>query len=213
MRPADGPAKDSLQLREADLVELDARSDQTSRLLVCGELKHQLLVMGMPVIALLTSGDQSSRIAALRAGSADCLWPEMAELESIARLGTLLRLGSLERAHRQQSEVLARQSVILEQKVADRTEESLRGRDAIIFGLAKLAESRDDTTGHHLERVCSYSAALAEGFVRMYGSQRQGINTQWVMQIEQTAAFHDIGKVGIPEASCSRPALSRRMSA
>ena len=89
--------------------------------------------------------------------------------------------------------------MILEQKVADRTEEFFRGRDAIIFGLAKLAESRDDTTGHHLERVCSYSAALAEGFVRMYGSQRQGINTQWVMQIEQTAAFHDIGKVGISD--------------
>ena len=40
VRPADGPAKDSLQPREADLMVLDARSDQTSCLLVCGELKH-----------------------------------------------------------------------------------------------------------------------------------------------------------------------------
>ncbi len=199
VQPSDGSPKDSVQLRTADLVLLDARSDQYSRLLVCSELKHQLLVLGMPVVALLAGGDEASRIAALRAGAADCIWPQMAELESIARLGTLLRLGSLERAHRQQSEALARQSVILEQRVADRTQESLRGRDAIIFGLAKLAESRDDTTGHHLERVCAYSATLAEEFVRLFGAQRQGIDAQWVMQIEQTAALHDIGKVGIPD--------------
>ena len=191
--------RESVQLCDADLILLDARSDRASRLIVCSEQKHQLIMLGMPVIALLANGEESSRIAALRAGAADCLWPEMAELESIARVGTLMRLGSLERAQRGQSEALTRQRVILEQRVADRTEESLRSRDAIIFGLAKLAESRDDTTGHHFERVCSYSAALAQGFVRTFGAQRQGLNAQWVMQIEQTAALHDIGKVGTPD--------------
>ena len=40
----------------------------------------------------------------------------------------------------------------LEQKVAERSAELVHGRDTLIFGLAKLAESRDDETGKHLER-------------------------------------------------------------
>ena len=39
---------------------------------------------------------------------------------------------------------------------------SLETREVVIFALAKLAESRDPETGHHLERVQRYSRLLAE---------------------------------------------------
>ena len=39
--------------------------------------------------------------------------------------------------------------------------ELLRTRDAVIFGLARLTESRDLETGHHLERISVYSTRLA----------------------------------------------------
>ena len=49
----------------------------------------------------------------------------------------------------------------LESQVAHRSAALLRSRDAVIFGLAKLAESRDGETGEHLERIAQYTEVLA----------------------------------------------------
>ncbi len=43
-----------------------------------------------------------------------------------------------------------------------RQNDLLRTRDAVIFGLAKLAESRDPETGNHLERIALYSTQLTK---------------------------------------------------
>ena len=44
---------------------------------------------------------------------------------------------------------------------------SLETRDMAIFALAKLAESRDPETGHHLERVQCYAKVLAQKLAEM----------------------------------------------
>ena len=49
---------------------------------------------------------------------------------------------------------------------AKQNHDLVRTRDAVIFGLAKLAESRDPETGHHLERIAHYSTRLAEAMRR-----------------------------------------------
>ena len=49
----------------------------------------------------------------------------------------------------------------LEHKVYDRTMALMKTRNAVIFGLAKLAESRDNDTGKHLERIKQYVTLLA----------------------------------------------------
>ena len=50
---------------------------------------------------------------------------------------------------------LADANVRLEKQVGQRTRSLLRTRNAVIYGLAKLAESRDRDTGEHLERIRS----------------------------------------------------------
>jgi PAS domain S-box-containing protein len=75
-------------------------------------------------------------------------------------------------------------------------ESVLRNRDAVIFGMAKLAESRDEETGQHLERICKYVEILA----RHLSGQYEEIDEDWIHTITTTAALHDIGKVGIPDA-------------
>ena len=49
----------------------------------------------------------------------------------------------------------------LEQTVRNRTASLMKTRNAVIFGLAKLAESRDRDTGEHLERISQFSSLLA----------------------------------------------------
>ncbi|MCA9261702.1 MAG: hypothetical protein KDA61_20935, partial [Planctomycetales bacterium] len=61
---------------------------------------------------------------------------------------------------------LALTNANLEQEVQRRTESLLRTRNAVVFGLAKLAESRDCDTGRHLERIRSYVTLLAAELAR-----------------------------------------------
>lgn len=77
----------------------------------------------------------------------------------------------------------------------------LRSRDAVIFGLAKLAESRDDETGRHLERICRYVEILC----RHLADLDDALDDDWVATMTSTAALHDIGKVGIPDAVLLKP--------
>lgn len=74
----------------------------------------------------------------------------------------------------------------------------VRTRDAVIFGLAKLAESRDPDTGEHLERITSYARMLARSAQTDPRFNGQ-ITPVFVRNIGLSAALHDIGKVGIQD--------------
>jgi len=80
----------------------------------------------------------------------------------------------------------------------------VRTRDAVIFGLAKLAESRDPETGDHLERICAYSTTLASA-LRRRPKFRDRITPAFVKLIGISSALHDIGKVGIEDCILCKP--------
>lgn len=71
-------------------------------------------------------------------------------------------------------------------------------QEAIIFGMARLAEHRDQSTGFHLERIRSYCKILSEALMKreMYPNI---INSEFIQMLYRTAPLHDIGKVGIPD--------------
>ncbi len=89
----------------------------------------------------------------------------------------------------------------LEEEIERRTAQGLATRNALIFGLAKLADCRDCDTGLHLERIQLYSRALAE---RLRG-QRPEIDDAWIATLEIASSMHDIGKVGLPDAILLKP--------
>jgi putative two-component system response regulator len=104
---------------------------------------------------------------------------------------------------RLQGEHSRRQSQSDEQSLHD-TRDLLRTRDAVIFGLAKLAESRDPETGHHLERISLYSTRLAAAISRdpKYG---RVITPSFVRLIGISSALHDIGKVALEDSVLLKP--------
>ena len=80
----------------------------------------------------------------------------------------------------------------------------LRTRDAVIFGLAKLADSRDPETGDHLERISVYSTMLAS-VLRNHPKYAAQVTPAFVRLIGISAALHDIGKVGIEDRILLKP--------
>ena len=81
---------------------------------------------------------------------------------------------------------------------------TLEGRDMMIFSLAKLAESRDEDTGSHLERIREYSKVLATELMS-WPKFENIVDAQFVELIYMTSPLHDVGKVGIPDSVLLKP--------
>jgi len=79
-------------------------------------------------------------------------------------------------------------------------------RKAAIFGLARLAECRDDNTGAHLFRIREYTRILA---MELTGNPelRHIVTDQFIENLCLSSVLHDIGKVGIPDAILLKPDL------
>lgn len=89
----------------------------------------------------------------------------------------------------------------LEEQVTERTQSLVRTRNAVTFGLARLAEFRDIATGKHLERIRSYVSILATEMARTNPEIAPG----FVADLAAASSLHDIGKVGIPDAILLKP--------
>jgi len=77
-------------------------------------------------------------------------------------------------------------------------------RDVVIFALAKLAESRDEDTGGHLERIRFYSKVLSETMAILPNVPKD-LNKKLIDNIFHTSPLHDIGKIGIPDYILLKP--------
>ena len=89
----------------------------------------------------------------------------------------------------------------LEDLVDQRTCSLRKTRDAVVFGLAKLAESRDTDTGEHLDRIRLYVTILAAQIEKV--GEKRGKN--YIETMALASSLHDIGKVGIPDSVLLKP--------
>jgi HD-GYP domain-containing protein (c-di-GMP phosphodiesterase class II) len=132
------------------------------------------------------------RTAMLQAHPLSFIW--ICGLQSIVAYLLITRL-HVEHSQRQEQS---------HEKLVKSARELVRTRDAVIFGLAKLAESRDPETGHHLERIALYSARLAKALRRL-PRYRNIVSSDFVKMIGVSSALHDIGKVGITDSVLLKP--------
>ena len=80
--------------------------------------------------------------------------------------------------------------------VQEQVKEIADSQMATIFALAKLAESRDDETGRHLEHVQTLCGLLATK-MREQDEHTGVIDDTFVDNVAHAAPLHDIGKVAI----------------
>lgn len=85
----------------------------------------------------------------------------------------------------------------LEHTIEIRTKEILKTQKSMIFALSKIADTRDRTTGDHLERIRSYCVLIAQ--IMKYSGNTE-ITNQFIRDMYDSSILHDIGKVGIPDS-------------
>jgi putative two-component system response regulator len=146
----------------------------------------------IPVVFITAFAEPVDKVKAFSMGAVDYVTKPFQAEEVCARVSTHIRLRKL------QIEV-EKYNDHLEDLIQDKILEISQSQMATIFGLAKLAESRDDNTGRHLERVQTLCRILANE-LRGMPHYRNLITDRYVENICQAAPLHDIGKVGIPDA-------------
>jgi response regulator RpfG family c-di-GMP phosphodiesterase len=83
----------------------------------------------------------------------------------------------------------------VEKEVDRRTLALTRSRNAVVFGLAKLSESRDKDAAQHLERLRTYVTILATEMAKHHPE----IDHHYVANLSIASALHDIGKIAVPD--------------
>jgi putative two-component system response regulator len=180
-----------------DLILLDINMPEMDGYEVCRRLKHEEKLKDIPVIFLSALNEPMDKVKAFGAGGVDYVTKPFQLEEILARVETHLRLRMMQLE-------LERHNLHLEDLVREKSAEISDSQLAAIIALTKLAESRDENTGEHIERTRTFARALAE---KMRDNPRYagGINKSFLESIYQTAPLHDIGKVGILDSILLKP--------
>jgi len=181
-----------------DLVLLDINMPQMDGYEVCKRLKEDETLREIPVIFISALNETMDKVKAFAVGGVDYITKPFQFDEVKARIETHLKLRWLQRE-------LEKHNRHLETLVQSQVKEIADSQMATIFALAKLAESRDDDTGQHLERVQTFCKLLAEA-LSAQPPFRGHITKTYTENILRASPLHDIGKVAIPDSILQKPA-------
>ncbi len=136
-----------------------------------------------PFLMVVSSLDPDEEVKAFQLGADEVINEATSGLALRARVRVLLRLSTYRRR-------LQNEKRMLGIKVAERTRELMEITMATVAALEKATELSDPETGHHILRVATYSAMLAE---------EMGLSAEFSEKIRVYAPLHDVGKVGVPD--------------
>jgi putative two-component system response regulator len=180
-----------------DLILLDMLMPEMSGLDACRWLKRHPVLRSIPVVFISGLDGPDDKVEAFRAGGVDYVSRPFHEREVLARLLLHLSLGRV-RAELEAS------IHALDLRLAEQLRQVTAAHLSTIHALARLAETRDDDTGQHIERVRTLTMTLASR-MRDLHLHLDLLDDAYIEALYHTASLHDIGKVGIPDAVLLKP--------
>lgn len=186
--------KEALQhLQDAafDLVMLDLMMPEMDGYQVLQAIKSQPQLVHLPVIMVSANDEMENVVKCIEIGAEDYLPKPFNPVLMRARVEASLQKKAM---HDRDADYQRE----LESRVKAQVREISSAQLAAIFAMSKLAESRDNETGAHLERMREYCKMLAQQMSRLERYRRL-IDDDFIEAIYAASPLHDIGKVGIPD--------------
>jgi len=162
---------------QPDIVLLDLSMPHLDGYAVMAKLLAEMALTAVPILVLTADITPAVRHRALKEGARDFLTKPLDEVEVLLRINNLLE----NRFH----------SILLEQRVQERTEDLNKAQMEVLQRLALAAEYRDDDTRLHTRRVGVIAQRIAHAL---------GLPAEQADLILQASPLHDVGKIGIPDA-------------
>lgn len=167
---------------QPDILLLDLAMPHMDGFAIMEQLCQELGEHNVPILVLTADINQVTKHKALKEGARDFLTKPLDETE------VLLRINNLLETHLH--------SVLLEERVRERTHDLELAQLETLQRLAIAAEYRDDDTGLHTRRVGMTAGHIAEIL---------GFTTEQVELLTRAAPLHDVGKIGISDTILLKP--------
>jgi len=187
-----------------DIILLDIMMPEMDGFQVLEHLKGNNKFCHIPVIVISAIDDVESIVRCIERGADDYLIKPFNATMLQARLSASLekkRLYDQEETYQRQIEEY---NLHLEERVREEVKKVSNTQIAVIFAMAKLAESRDLETGEHLERIREYCKIIAEQLSQL-PKYKSLIDKTFIENIYASSPLHDIGKVGVPDKILLKP--------
>jgi response regulator RpfG family c-di-GMP phosphodiesterase len=184
--------------RPYDLVLLDLGLPDADGLDVCRRLRDRPPCPNLKILVVSGRADQDQLAEALPRGADDYLPKPFTpkQLEAKVCHHRNLKLAQDRADHLAQQLRLTNEQ--LEHSLNARAGDVRQAQDALLLGMAKMAESRDGETPGHLRRLQHYCRCLAEKAA--LGPPWHGlVDSRFLEQLDRCVPLHDIGKIGLPD--------------
>lgn len=91
----------------------------------------------------------------------------------------------------------------LEKKVAEKTAKLVKVQDSVITGMASMVESRDNSTGGHINRTSAGVRVFAEHLMK---TDNYGMHSdKFYADVTKAAPMHDLGKIAVDDQILRKP--------
>jgi putative two-component system response regulator len=187
----------ALKKIKPDLILLDVAMPEVSGFEVIKRLKANEAYTGIPVIFLTALNDSYNEALGIDLGAVDFITKPYSKSVLLNRIKNHLNIDELIRERTTQ---LSRNM----EQLTKRTEQLIQLKNGIVFTLADVIESRDSSTGGHIERTEEYIKILISAMMEMepYSDEMR----KWdIDSVVMSAHLHDLGKIVIPDSILNKP--------
>lgn len=202
---ADGEA--ALALAEGlsfDLVLLELRLPGIDGFEVCRRLRSIPSNPNMKIVVVSSHGDANYVARVLPLGADDFVVKPFEVRLLVAKVDNVFRLKDAQDRSALLAEQLLASNHQLQRTLKARDQDIRQAHNALLFTMAKMAESREGETPGHLRRLQRYTLVLAHHIADQPPWQGQ-LDERFLKRLEQCVVLHDIGKIGLPEDLLLKP--------
>jgi response regulator RpfG family c-di-GMP phosphodiesterase len=193
-----------LQERPFDLALLGVSLPDVDGYEVCRRLRDRPPRPHLKVILLGDEAEANLLAEAVLEGADDFVPRPIDPTQFAAKVQHMMRLKDAQ----DRADLLARHLLAvnrqLEHSLKARAHDVVQAQDALLFAMAKMAESRAGETAGHQRRLQQYVAALADR-LRREPAWAKVLTVSFLELLERCTPLHDVGKVGLPDQVLAKP--------
>lgn len=198
-------ALDMMMTERPDCVILDLMMPVMTGPELLDKMQEDPVLAAIPVIVVTALSDMDKVVYCIEKGAADYMQKPFRAQILRARLASCIERKKMHDRETSLQRELEKHNAELEARVNRQVNLITAAQMSTIFAMCKLAESRDEDTGEHINRTREICNILAKKFLEKPNREEAPPPSNLDEIIKTAAPLHDIGKVAVSDLILCKP--------